>query len=394
MPRSPVKSKSRGRRLYPIVLLVALGALVACSDTSVPTEAERNVAGNVSFSIRLSKIAAASLVRAEVVITAADMEEMKQELSISGDTVTGTVRGIRAGNSRTFTLNGYDSSENLIYTGSKQVDMPAGETVLVRVTMRRISSSGTVLTQWPTGGHYYEVVVAQRTWAEANAEAAKRTYAGLAGHLATVQSAEENAYILNLVSLSGDITGVWLGGFQPEGSVEPSGGWRWVTKEPWAFTSWDPPNPNDAGGKENALLMLTGYPYNPGMWSDVFGGAIDVEAYVVEFEPAEGADLVVKGVIVHRVVISEEGEDWTEYGSIGEDARITGEIENIGDTEATNVSITVKLYNDSPALLGMVTNHSVGNIPAKRSVLFSVLMESVFPYSGAIGSPSAEVIFE
>lgn len=94
------------------------------------------------------------------------------------------------------------------------------------------------------------------------------------------------------------------------------------------------------------------------------------------------------------MVISEEAGDWTEYGSIGEDARITGEIENIGDAEATNVSITVKLYNDSPALLGMVTNQSVGDIPAKGSVLFSVLIKSVFPYSGAIGSPSAEVVFE
>ena len=48
----------------------------------------------------------------------------------------------------------------------------------------------------------------------------------------------------------------WLGGFQDLTSPnysEPSGGWTWVTGEPWSYTNWFPGEPNNTGGGEDYL---------------------------------------------------------------------------------------------------------------------------------------------
>ncbi len=68
---------------------------------------------------------------------------------------------------------------------------------------------------------------------------------GLPGYLATATSGPENAFIVSVVSaaLSGvDITpfgghGFWQGGYQYRKDLEPDGGWRWLTEEPWDYTN-------------------------------------------------------------------------------------------------------------------------------------------------------------
>jgi hypothetical protein len=53
----------------------------------------------------------------------------------------------------------------------------------------------------PANGHYYEVVWPGRvlTWEEAHDEAAASTYLGMQGYLATITSAEEQAFIEHLL---------------------------------------------------------------------------------------------------------------------------------------------------------------------------------------------------
>lgn len=141
MLRLLARSGIKSGWLWLVLLASNCFFLLSCGETTAPTEQEQSEPSSISFSIKLSKLAVASLVRAEVVITASGMEKMTQPLTITGDQVTGRVSGIPAGNDRTFTLNGYDSSGTLIYTGFTQVDMPAGKTVEVIVTMRRVASS-------------------------------------------------------------------------------------------------------------------------------------------------------------------------------------------------------------------------------------------------------------
>ena len=107
MCRLRAKSKSRIQETGILLLLLVWGGFSSCGDSSTPVKVseESPRAGDISFSIRLSKVAVG---RAEVVITASDMTEIRRDLTVSGDTITGTVQGIPAGNSRLFTLNGYD----------------------------------------------------------------------------------------------------------------------------------------------------------------------------------------------------------------------------------------------------------------------------------------------
>jgi len=75
----------------------------------------------------------------------------------------------------------------------------------------------------------------------------QRCCAKAGGHLATITSEAENAFIYGLASNNialwhslpnGCVLGPWLGGTQPTGSSEPGGGWRWVTGETWSYTNW------------------------------------------------------------------------------------------------------------------------------------------------------------
>jgi hypothetical protein len=131
----------KNKTMYRLLLFSVYLILGACSDSSTPVGLNTDESGEISVTIKLSKKAAASLSRAEVVISAANMNEIRQNLTISGDTVTGTVREIPAGSNRLFTLNGYDSSGNLLYSGSATANVIAGQEVTVRITIKPISLS-------------------------------------------------------------------------------------------------------------------------------------------------------------------------------------------------------------------------------------------------------------
>ena len=141
MHRSSEKSKNKKATLISRFLLfaVCLG-MVACSENPTSLNQDHEGVGEVSVAIKLSKVVAASLFRAEIVITASDMADIRQDLLISGDTASGMVEDIPAGSTRLFTLNGYDSSGDLIYSGSSNADIIAGQLAVVRITMRRVNS--------------------------------------------------------------------------------------------------------------------------------------------------------------------------------------------------------------------------------------------------------------
>ena len=110
--------------------------------------------------------------------------------------------------------------------------------------------------QWAGNGHFYELIVAETTWAESDSAASNTSYSGISGRLATVTSAEENAFIADVLGSYADGR-YWLGGFQPPGTPEPADGWEWVTGETWDYTNWATIRgaPNNSGGEEDGLLM-------------------------------------------------------------------------------------------------------------------------------------------
>jgi hypothetical protein len=95
---------------------------------------------------------------------------------------------------------------------------------------------------WSENGHYYLLVEQTLTWQQARDSADAMKFKGVHGHLATITSSAENAFISTQL---GTTQFAWLGGEQPPGSLEPDGGWQWITGEPWVYTNWDIGEPNN-----------------------------------------------------------------------------------------------------------------------------------------------------
>jgi hypothetical protein len=144
---------------------------------------------------------------------------------------------------------------------------------------------GSYPVQWRTAeggnGHWYQATpwAAPKTWPDALASARE-----IGGLLACVTSAGENDWIaahsdLSQPGCAGGSDGWHLGGYQDFTAAdysEPSGGWRWISGEPWSYTAWltgvpggDRPNNYGPGGEQ--YLKMSELPYAP-RWDDVGTG--------------------------------------------------------------------------------------------------------------------------
>ncbi len=154
---------------------------------------------------------------------------------------------------------------------------------------RIASAQGPVLD--PTSGHWYKAVAvpAGIEWFEADAAARGSTFMEMPGHLVTITSAAENDFIATNFPGAISPVGYWLGAFQPAGSAEPGGGWRWVTGEPFVFQNWGLGEPNNSEGHEDGLQFSKS---DAGRWNDAprsagVPGHFPITGYVVEYEPAQ-----------------------------------------------------------------------------------------------------------
>lgn len=117
------------------------------------------------------------------------------------------------------------------------------------------------------------------------------------GHLATIHSAAENRFIIDLFSSDpifmkrdegGFLDGPMIGLYQQEGAAEPGGGWTWVTGEPLSFTAWSPGNPdNFRGTQERVRFFLPRNLYRlgeiPRYWDDAGRHMIGL-GYILEID--------------------------------------------------------------------------------------------------------------
>lgn len=126
--------------------------------------------------------------------------------------------------------------------------------------------------QWSGNGHYYEVVALPgSSWAAAQTQAAGMSFNGAQGHLATLTSAEENAFVTSLLTSSA-VLQWFIGGAQAAGAATPDSAWSWITGEAWSYTNWNSPwqpdnHPFYAEG-EDALSMYSGNDARRGRWND------------------------------------------------------------------------------------------------------------------------------
>lgn len=135
----------------------------------------------------------------------------------------------------------------------------------------------------PMNGHSYMVIDANLCWDAARAAADSMFHGGVQGHLATITSAAERAFVYSIMPAG---LNRWLGGFQdtmaPNYS-EPAGGWKWVTGESFAYTDWAAGEPNNGFGLGEGYIELFAAPSPPG-WNDSQLCTQFSDGYIVEFD--------------------------------------------------------------------------------------------------------------
>ncbi len=98
------------------------------------------------------------------------------------------------------------------------------------------------------GGSCYQFFAAATAWPEAEASCV-----GWGGHLASVQSAEENTFLDRWVSELGlplgNGAGLWLGG----SDTPQDDNFRWVDGSAFTFFGWAPGQPNDGTGLADCI---------------------------------------------------------------------------------------------------------------------------------------------
>jgi hypothetical protein len=152
--------------------------------------------------------------------------------------------------------------------------------------------------EWKTtdggNGHHYQLSLTLEnaadhflTWTQARARAQNLSFQGVSGHLVTITSAAENAFLVDRLLPAQRSPAPLLGGFQPPGSAEPDGDWQWVTGEPFGYTNWGPHEPNEALPDADFLIFFD--QATVGTWNDV----IDLESvYIVEYDTTPSVPVV------------------------------------------------------------------------------------------------------
>jgi hypothetical protein len=140
------------------------------------------------------------------------------------------------------------------------------------------------------GTNYYEFIAVDDggnpdngiSWASASAAAAGLTHLGSPGHLATVTSAAENAFLAGLVAPFTTFAGGWLGGSSTTWLVGPESG------QAFTYTNWGGIEPNNPPSNVYMNIGIAFAGIANGQWADAALGVSDggdpIKGYFVEYE--------------------------------------------------------------------------------------------------------------
>ena len=150
------------------------------------------------------------------------------------------------------------------------------------------------LSQWSGNGHWYARVPEPMM----NQFDASQYASNIGAHLATIQSAEENAYVSSLASPFD-----WLGGFAPEGEGCDPDAWGWMNGEAWDYENW--------ATLEPSYCFSDGLTFSEGTtseWSNYYRGA--PAPFIMEWS----ADCNEDGIVDFGQIVSGELEDANSNG--------------------------------------------------------------------------------
>lgn len=120
--------------------------------------------------------------------------------------------------------------------------------------------------------HTYLIVEEKMTWEEAKAYCEKQ-----GGHLLTINSAEEQAFITSYIKeVKLTQNRFWIGATD----AEKEGTWKWITNEKFGYSNWGngQPDNSETGGQNYGVYVAYDTTYNgkklsAGQWDDINNGA-------------------------------------------------------------------------------------------------------------------------
>ncbi len=226
------------------------------------------------------------------------------DVQVSGATGTVPVKllvthgTLAFGSTTGLTFDGANSGAEIYFSGS-QSDVNAA---LATLTYTRNSAGADELEVslveagevfFTDNGHLYEYIADEATWTEAEAAAELLTRYGATGYLATITSAQEQAFVAARLAGPG-----WFGA----SDVGSEGAWYWVTgpetgTQFWQgagngvavdgmYSNWNDEEPNDSGSNEDCGQFLSGAG-SDGKWNDLPCTGFSLPGYVVEFGAPE-----------------------------------------------------------------------------------------------------------
>jgi hypothetical protein len=135
-------------------------------------------------------------------------------------------------------------------------------------------------------GHWYQTIATiGQTWEEARARGAS-----MGGHLVTLATAQEDAFVRSLTPDVTD-TGFWIGAFRTPNVVCTGSSWQWVDASPWTYTAWASNQPDCWATGQDRLVVVRGN-YFPG-WHDFGSFATDIAMAIVEYSADCNSDGIV-----------------------------------------------------------------------------------------------------
>ena len=133
--------------------------------------------------------------------------------------------------------------------------------VAVKLYRRTNSTISGFTSQNNYNGHSY-----YRSTGTANWTTARSNCVAMGGHLVTVTSSGENAFLF----------GLWPSGWIGLTDEVTEGTWKWVTGETFSYTNWNSGEPNNSGNED--YIQFVG----SGKWNDLNNSSS--LAYVIDFD--------------------------------------------------------------------------------------------------------------
>ena len=225
--------------------------------------------------------------------------------------------------------------------------------------------------------HSYKLYTERKTWKEA------RTYcSNLGGHLVTIGSSEENAFLVSLMSKISSSEDVMIG----LSDIDDEGNWStWVTGEPVTYTNWGKNEPDNRGGNQDVGCIVNGtrgysggsFYCTKGQWDDN-GNESTQYFFICEWDSA-GSSLPAANRLVSSVTYDKDYY-YTGDGFYGENAYITDTME-----------LFVALKNES-GVVGPYGNYE--NRPLHNVTLAATVDTPSLSFSSETAKQSYSVTFD